>query len=133
MKAIHFIRLLILFFYIISCTGKNNGSASGDSNDIDTTLTNVVSAADTFEPGKVITHVICKTDPKQSYALYIPEKGNKEVLPVVYFFDPHGDGSLPLNKYRALADKYDFILTGSNNSKNGNDWSTAESIWNTFV
>ncbi len=31
-----------------------------------------------------------------------------------------------------MADKYDFILIGSNNSKNGNDWSTAESIWNTL-
>jgi len=40
-----------------------------------------------------------------------------------------GSGALPLNKYRSLAETYGFILAGSNNSKNGNDWSTTERIW----
>lgn len=83
-----------------------------------------------FESGKVIDTVICKTDATQSYALYIPAKGNKEVLPVIYLFDPHADGKLPLNKYKSLADTYGYILVGSNNSKNGNDWSATENIWN---
>ena len=132
MKAIHFLRLAILVFYTISCAGKNHGNTPGDNVDIDTTLAGAISAADTFETGKVITHVICKTDPSQSYALYIPAKGNNDKLPVVYFFDPHGDGALPLDKYKALSDSYDFILIGSNNSKNGNDWPTAENIWSTL-
>src|SRR6202000_2250489 len=80
-------------------------------------------------PGKVIASVTCKSDPTQSYAVYIPARGNKGALPVVYFFDPHGDGALPLNKYRSLAESYGFILVGSNNSKNGNDWNTTENSW----
>jgi pimeloyl-ACP methyl ester carboxylesterase len=36
---------------------------------------------------------------------------------------------LPVRKYKALADAYGFILVGSNNSKNGNDWPTTENIW----
>src|SRR6266404_2597304 len=76
---------------------------------------------DLYEAGKVIDSVICKADPAQSYALYIPSKGNATALPVIYFFDPHGSGALPLNKYRSLAEAYGFILAGSNNSKNGND------------
>jgi len=84
---------------------------------------------DPFPPGKIIDAVLCKNDPSQSYALYIPVKGNKEALPVIYFFDPHGDGALPLKKYRSLAEAYGFILIGSNNSKNGNDWPTTENIW----
>ena len=36
---------------------------------------------------------------------------------------------MPLKKYKALADKYNFVLIGSNNSKNGNDWKTTENIW----
>ena len=88
-----------------------------------------VRAAEPFVPGKVIGRVSCKADPAQSYALYIPVRGNKEPLPVIYFFDAHGAGALPLNKYKALADVYGFILIGSNNSKNGNDWSTTETIW----
>ncbi len=132
MKAIHFVRLTILFFYIISCAGKNSGNAAEDINDVDTTIANAVSVADSFKTGQVIARVICKTDAQQSYALYIPANGSNKVLPVVYFFDPHGDGSLPVDKYKALADKYDFIFIGSNNSKNGNDWSTAENIWSTL-
>ena len=91
---------------------------------------NTVSAAEPFVPGKVIDRVSCKADPAQSYALYIPVRGNKDPLPVIYFFDAHGAGALPLNKYKALADVYGFILIGSNNSKNGNDWTTTETIWN---
>jgi pimeloyl-ACP methyl ester carboxylesterase len=79
-------------------------------------------------PGQVIDSVICKADPTQSYALYVPAKGLKEALPIIYFFDPHADGALPVKKYKALADAYGFILAGSNNSKNGNDWSITANI-----
>ncbi len=79
--------------------------------------------------GPVIGNVRCKKDPSQSYALYIPERGNNAALPIVYFFDPHGAGALPLNKYKVLADRYGFILVGSNNSRNGNNWKTSEKIW----
>src|SRR5579859_1021142 len=79
--------------------------------------------------GRLADPVVCRTDPSQSYALYIPKKGNVTALPVVFFFDPHGAGSLPLNKYRSLAEAYGFILVGSNNSKNGNDWPTTGQIW----
>ena len=85
--------------------------------------------AELYEAGKVIDPVICKADPTQSYALYIPTKGNANALPIIYFFDPHGSGALPLSKYRSLAETYGFILAGSNNSKNGNDWSLTERIW----
>ncbi|GGA88816.1 hypothetical protein GCM10011511_10060 [Puia dinghuensis] len=83
-----------------------------------------------LEAGRIISPVICQADPTQSYALYIPLSQKKGgVLPVVYFFDPHGDGSLPVKRYKLLADKYGFILVGSNNSKNGNDWATTGNIW----
>jgi len=86
-------------------------------------------AAGPITPGKIIDTVYCEADPSQSYALYIPLKGDREPLPVVYFFDSHGAGALPLRKYKALADAYGFIFIGSNNSKNGNDWGTSETIW----
>src|ERR1700761_1090811 len=80
-------------------------------------------------PGKVLDTVVCLRDATQTYALYIPQNVDKTPLPVVYCFDPHGDGSLPLKKYRSLADAYGFILVGSNNSRNGNDWSVTGTIW----
>src|SRR5689334_6357024 len=124
--------VLFVFLIIVSCA--NNGSVESRSENTnadikDTGVATELSTPDSFRVGKVIDSVICKNDASQSYALYIPVKGNKEALPVIYFFDPHASGSLPLNKYKALADAYNFILIGSNNSKNGNDWATAESIW----
>ena len=73
--------------------------------------------------------VRCSADPNQTYALYVPQRGLKEALPLIYCFDPHGSGILPVRKYKALADAYGFILIGSNNSRNGNDWATTETIW----
>jgi pimeloyl-ACP methyl ester carboxylesterase len=73
--------------------------------------------------------VRCSADPTQTYALYIPQRGLSQALPVVYCFDPHGSGILPVRKYKALADAYGFILVGSNNSRNGNDWAATETIW----
>lgn len=90
---------------------------------------NVSAAPGPLTPGKVIDSVTCKADPTQSYALYIPVRGDAAALPVVYLFDSHGVGAFPLRKYRELADAYGFILIGSNNSKNGNDWGTTETIW----
>lgn len=138
MKTYQFIISLSLLFSFISCTNKNSASTENESKvtDTATTTTTTLSTSSvpySFEVGKVIPHVVCKSDPSQSYALYIPPKGKTEALPVIYFFDPHADGSLPLNKYKALADAYNFILIGSNNSKNGNDWSTTENIWNTLL
>src|SRR5487761_2262382 len=126
MKASQFAKLIILLFCTIACANKSHLRNANDNGIKDAIIETGVIVADTFETGKVIPHVVCKADAGQSYALYIPAKGNHELLPVIYFFDPHGDGSLPLNKYKALADEYNFILIGSNNSKNGNDWTTSE-------
>jgi hypothetical protein len=44
---------------------------------------------------------------------------------VIIAFDPQGSGVLPLKKYKDLADKYGYILMGSNDSKNGQDMNTS--------
>src|SRR5258706_4916806 len=129
MKAIRIISLLLLFFCTIACA-NNSDEAVNNANEKKIEIATNLTAKDSFEAGRIISPVFCTTDPGQSYAIYIPVKGNSEPLPVVYFFDPHGNGSLPLAKYKTLADLYNLILVGSNNSKNGNDWSMAENIWN---
>ncbi|HTJ10806.1 MAG TPA: hypothetical protein VL547_02215 [Dinghuibacter sp.] len=77
--------------------------------------------------GKVIDTVTCAADATQSYAVYVP--AGSGVMPVVYCFDSHGVGAMPVRKYKALADACGFILVGSNNSKNGNDYITGDHIW----
>ncbi len=126
MKATRFIKY-ILIFYASACVSKMPASPHNAIED--TAITGRIPTPDSLEAGKIIDTVTCKSDSTQSYALYIPVKGNERALPIIYFFDPHADGSLPVNKYKSLADAYGFILIGSNNSKNGNDWSTSENSW----
>lgn len=89
-----------------------------------------VKSLDHFKRGEMIPDVSCSDDASQSYALYIPKVDSGKALPVVYFFDSHGAGAFPLKMYQSLADNFHYILVGSNNSKNGNDFTTAENIWN---
>jgi predicted esterase len=71
-------------------------------------------------PGKVIDTVRCQANERQSYALYVPKKyDHSKPWPVIFFYDPAARGSLPVNQYRSLAEKYQCILVGSNNSRNG--------------
>ncbi|MEO6499372.1 MAG: hypothetical protein ABIN95_10175, partial [Mucilaginibacter sp.] len=108
---------------VSACANTNSGEMPGGNS---LKATDII---DTFVTGIVIKNVPCKADSAQTYALYIPAHYHNKALPVMYFFDPHGDGSLPLNKYKGLADRYNFILIGSNISKNGNDFSASENIW----
>jgi predicted esterase len=91
-----------------------------------TKTNNNIASFSPVEKGKIIPKVTCKTNYAISYALYLP-KNYTTVLkfPVIIAFDPHGSGILPLEKYRDLADKYGYILMGSNDSKNGLDMNTS--------
>jgi predicted esterase len=131
MKIFQILFFDLLIFFIASC-GNNQSSASETNiqSDSSTTTTTAV-IPDSFPLKKIIEHVVCKSDASQWYALYIPS--NNKTNAVIYFFDPHGDGSLPVKKYKGLADKYNYVLIGSNNSKNGNDWPTTESIWQNLL
>lgn len=52
------------------------------------------------------------------FVLYVPADAPSPV-PVVYIFDPHADGNLPVGMYKTLADVYGFALAGSMLSQNG--------------
>ncbi|HLP20425.1 MAG TPA: hypothetical protein VK174_08995 [Chitinophagales bacterium] len=89
---------------------------------------------DLLDNGVVIPSVISMMDSTQSFALYRPKAFTEEmVLPVIIFFDPHGDGTVPLNLYMGLAEDFGLILIGSNNSKNGMDLQQAKAIADNLV
>lgn len=79
----------------------------------------VVPAAD-IVPGKLFPHVACVRAPDQSYALYVPSTFTRDRLwPVVLALDPAARGAVPVELMQAAAEKYGFIVAGSNNSRNG--------------
>lgn len=128
MKSLKVSFFLLVAIYTQAC-GNNTTVKKNDSIPTDTVL---LTPSDSFPLGRVIDTVVCAAEAAQTYAAYIPSTGNKKALPVIYFFDPHASGSLPLRKYKTLADKYGFLLIGSNNSKNGNDWQITEAMWQTL-
>ncbi|MCX6249441.1 MAG: hypothetical protein NTX61_01695 [Bacteroidetes bacterium] len=73
-----------------------------------------------IEKGKVLDTVWCRNQPDQSYALYLPSYFKADQRwPVIFIFDPGARGALPVDSFRVAAEKYGFILAGSNNSENG--------------
>ena len=78
------------------------------------------SQGDQLPRGQVIESVACKADPQQSYALYLPSGYTPEKKwPMLYAFDPGARGKLPVSLFKEAAEKFGFIVVGSNNSKNG--------------
>jgi hypothetical protein len=76
--------------------------------------------------GQIVAHVVCAKDATQSYAVYLPSNYSPDrSWPVIYAFDPGGRGQNPVERYRAAAEKYGYIVAGSNNSRNGS-WAVSQ-------
>jgi hypothetical protein len=70
--------------------------------------------------GEVSRRVVCLNDAEQSYALYLPTGYRPErPSPILYCFDPGGDGNIPVALFRAGAEKFNWIVVSSHNSRNG--------------
>jgi hypothetical protein len=83
--------------------------------------------------GNVIASVVCLDDPAQSYALYLPSHYSRDrAWPVIYAFDPFARGRTAVEVYKDAAEKYGYIVVGSNNSKNGPataQLGAAQAVW----
>jgi len=73
-----------------------------------------------LKTGEVAEHVACTKTPEQSYALYLPAHYSPEQSwPVVFAFDPGARGKIPVELMKDAAERYGYIVLGSNNSRNG--------------
>ncbi len=92
------------------------------------------SATDDLPKGQIVDKVICRADSGQSYALYVPSHYDAtKVWPILFCFDPGARGRLPVDLFREAAERYGYILAGSNNSRNGAGGQGPESMsamWN---
>ncbi len=76
-------------------------------------------AANPLPVGQVVNAVPCASDSTETYALYLPSAyTSAKPWPIIYTFDPFGHGRTSVNLYKDAAEKYGFILTASNNSRN---------------
>lgn len=79
-----------------------------------------VETAETFARGAVIARVECASVKEQSYALFLPANYDaKRAWPIIYALDPVARGAMPVEMLREAAEKYGYIVVGSNNSRNG--------------
>ena len=79
-----------------------------------------LAAAGELPKGQVIGKVVCAADATQTYALYVPTSylpGRK--TPMLYCLDPGARGPVPVERFQAAAEKYGYLVAGSNNSRNG--------------
>ncbi len=73
-----------------------------------------------FPTGTIIPTVVTAAEPGQTYALYLPSSYDaRRAWPVICAFDPAGRGQLPLECFKESAEKYGYIVAGSNISRNG--------------
>jgi poly(3-hydroxybutyrate) depolymerase len=70
--------------------------------------------------GQVVDDVTCAGDPAESYALYLPSTyAPTRPWSVLIGFHPGARGRAIVEKYRAAAEQYGYIVAASNNSRNG--------------
>jgi poly(3-hydroxybutyrate) depolymerase len=86
----------------------------------------LVAQAPTPAPGAVHASVTALADATNSYALYLPSGySSAKRWPLLLVFDPFARGEVSVKLFHEAAEKYGFIVVGSNNSRNFEDPSTA--------
>lgn len=81
--------------------------------------------------GVVHSSVPVAAEPSNSYALYLPSTySTVKRWPLLLIFDPFARGEVSVKLFHEAAEKYGFILVGSNNSRNFQDPSAAiRALW----
>jgi predicted esterase len=82
--------------------------------------THALATPQDLEPGRIIERVACKNAPNQSYALYLPSTySSARKWPLLAAFDPGARGNAPVERFKEAAERYGYIVCGSNTSRNG--------------
>src|SRR5262245_2400853 len=89
-----------------------------------------IAQTDSIPRGQIVERIEALNDSSQSYALYLPSNYTpNRKWPVLYAFDPGARGRVPIERFKEAAEKYGWIVLGSNNSRNG-PWELAVNAWN---
>jgi predicted esterase len=92
-------------------------------------ITSNIPAQQNLQPGALLPEVVSLQHSDQSYALYLPSAYSpNKPWPIVYAFDPGARGRVPVDLMRDAAEKYGYIVVGSNNSRNGSGKIQADAV-----
>src|SRR6185503_12064295 len=126
MKISKYLLVVSLWLFVSSCSSNNKTRSDTQNHGSDTVTkasekqVQIIHHFKAFQTGEIINHIPCLQDNKQTFCLYLPkEYDTTKAWSVIYFFDAHARGKLPIIKYKELAEKYHLIIIGSNNSQNG--------------
>lgn len=73
-----------------------------------------------IKPGELINSINCIDDANINYALFLPSNySEQKIWPVIFCLDPGARGNTPVKLFQSAAEKYGYIVIGSNNCKNG--------------
>lgn len=82
-----------------------------------------LSAAEPMPTGRLVEGVRCRTDPSQSYTLYLPSAYSQEHRwPVLLVFDPRGRSRLAAELFRDAAERFGWIVLSSDNTRSDGPW-----------
>src|SRR5215208_1689070 len=115
MSISSFVRLSVMFVLLAHSTAR------------------AVTQTNSIPRGQIVERIEALNDSSQSYALYLPSNYTPDrKWPVLYAFDPGARGRVPVERFQEAADKYGWIVLGSNNSRNG-PWNVVVNAWNAML
>jgi predicted esterase len=78
------------------------------------------SQSEYYEKGKITDSIRVKGSATESYQLYLPKSYNSnENSAIIFIYDPAARGTVGIRPFIKAAEKYNYILVCSNDSKNG--------------
>ncbi len=121
LRIIASVLIIASAMFSASCSSGNSSQSAGST---DSSVVMPAPVYDsTWTKGQLIDSIVCQNQSSQNFALYLPTYYSPaRKFPCIYFFDAHARGALPIRLYKDLAEKYGYVLIGSNTSKNGLAW-----------
>jgi predicted esterase len=81
-------------------------------------VTALASPREELARGEIVDPVACLADSRQTYALFLPSRYDPgRAWPILYLYDARGRGRLAVSPFRESAEKYGWILAGSNSTR----------------
>lgn len=73
---------------------------------------------DRYPRGEIVPRIVCRSDPRFSFALYLPKKLDASgSRPLLLLFDARGRGALAAERFREGAERFGWMIISSNDTR----------------